>query len=115
MDPNITPLFPRDLYGRLALGIASLLFVPLGSLGAYAFLIRARPKGIIERLAFMATGEMLLAMALFFGCGFIWAVATPQWLERLLAPVANRLLIALALFWLPFCILALWALITGLA
>ena len=115
MDRNISSLFPRDLYGRLSLGIASLFFGPLGAVGAFTFLVRARPKGITERLAFIVVGELFVAMALFFGCGLLWALATPQWLERLLAPVAKRLAIALALFSIPFGIMALWALVMGLA
>jgi len=114
MNPNISPLFPRDLFGRLALGIASLFFVTLGTMGAYTFLVRARPNGIVEKLTFILVGELFVAMALFFGCGLVWAVATPRWLESLLAPVAKRLMIALAVFVIPFGIVALWALMTRL-
>ena len=113
MDPDTSRLFPRDPHGRLALAIASLFFLPLGTIGAYTFLCRAQPKGIMERLTSFALVDLSVSMVLFFGCGLIWALATPRWLERLLICIAKRLVIAMALFMLPFGMMALWALIMG--
>jgi hypothetical protein len=113
MDPDTSRLFPRDLYGRIALAIASLFFLPLGLIGAYTCMFRAQPKGVIERLTCFVVGELFVALVLFFGCGLIWALMTPRWLEHLLGCIAKRLIIALVLFMLPFGIMALWALTMG--
>jgi hypothetical protein len=99
---RMSRLFPRDLYGRLALGIASLLLCPLGTLGAVSCFFGAGPRGLDHWLVRAMAGELCVAFALFFGSGLVWAVATPNWLENLLEPVAKKMAIALFLFWLSF-------------
>jgi hypothetical protein len=111
MNMDNSRLFPRDLYGRIALFISSLFFVPIGFLGAYMFLVKARPRGIIERLLLSAAGNFLMALSLFFLCGFIWAVATPKWLENLLGTATRRLAFAMVVFVVPFAVLVGWALL----
>jgi hypothetical protein len=87
--------------------------MPLGIAGASVFLIRARAQGLFEWLVQKVAGQLFLAMALFFLCGLIWAVAVPRWLEAFLASVSQRLVLALGVFFVPFAILAIWALIVG--
>jgi hypothetical protein len=113
-DMDNSPLFPHDILGRLALLLSSILFVPIGGMGAYMFLVKARPQGWAEWLMIRAAGNLLLALALFFTCGFIWAMTTPRWLENLLQPVARRLVLALAAFAIPFGVMTFWALLNGI-
>jgi hypothetical protein len=104
-------LFPRDLYGRLALGLASLVLFPVGAFGAGALMLGRAPGNVQEWLIFAIAEELFVAWTVFFGCGLIWAVATPRWLENCLESVAKRLSMALALVMVPFGLLVLWTLI----
>ena len=117
MKPEIERLFPRDLYGRIALALASLFFGPFCWLVAFGVLFGSRRGGLpndVPGWLFLAVvEELFLSLALFFACGLVWALASPRWLERLLDAVAWKLVIALGLFLVPFCILAAWALIVG--
>jgi hypothetical protein len=110
LDKRFDSLFPRDLYGRLALGIASVFFFPLSCFIVVAILTRPPPQSLAEWLALAIVGQVFFAMALFFGGGLIWALATPRWLEGFLELAASRLLLALLLFMLPFGCLAIWSL-----
>jgi hypothetical protein len=114
MKSDTSSLFPRDFYGRLALATSALFFVPIGSLGDYMFLVKAKPKGLGERLMIDAAGNLLLALALFFICGLVWAVTTPRWIEDLLGTFTRRLLFALMTFVVPFSVSAIWAIVAEL-
>jgi len=109
MESRLDRLFPRDLYGRLALGIASLFFVPVATFLAFAMLFWARPQGVLGWLIVGTAAELFMALALFFTCGLIWAMATPRWLERFLDSVTEKLAISLLLFILPLASVAVWA------
>src|SRR5689334_8277403 len=102
MNEQTSKLFPRDLYGRIALGIASLVLAPVGAAMFVALLTRPRPRGVTEWLVVAVASELSLALAIFFVCGLVWAVATPKWLEASLERVARRLTVALFLFMVPF-------------
>jgi hypothetical protein len=107
----LSPLFPRDLFGRIGLALASLFFAPLGILGAYLFIVQGHPKGIVAKLTNIVVGELFLTMAFYFICGLVWALATPQWLERILPAVTQKFLLAMIVFIVPFSLLAIWVLI----
>jgi hypothetical protein len=106
-------LFPRDLYGRIALALASLFFGPICGIMAFALLFGARPQGVLVGLFLAVIEELFVALSLFFACGLVWALATPRWLEKLLKPVCTKLVFALGLVIVPLCILAAWALVVG--
>jgi hypothetical protein len=106
-------LFPRDTYGRIALALASLSFGPVCWVLAIALVFGSRPGGVLEWLFLAVVEELFVALALFFACGLVWALATPRWLERLLGVVAKKLALALGLFALPLCMLGAWAVIVG--
>jgi hypothetical protein len=87
VNDRLDPLFPRDLYGRMALALASAFFGPICGVMAFASLFGARPRpwqGVLEWLFLAIAEELFLALFLFFACGLIWALATPRWMERLL-------------------------------
>jgi hypothetical protein len=113
VDDSFDRLFPRDFYGRIALALGSLTLGPVCWFLAIVLLLGGKPDGILGWLVLAVVEELFLALALFFTCGLIWSLATPQWLEPLLAGVAGRLGIALGLFAIPLCILAAVALAGG--
>lgn len=110
---DVSRLFPRDPYGRIALFIASTFFVPVFGSAAYMFLFTAKPHSVAEWVCCKFLGELFAVATLFFLCGFIWALATPHWLERLLESVAKKFILAVALFMVPFGVMAIWALFVG--
>jgi hypothetical protein len=117
MDERLEPLFPRDIYGRMALTLASLTFGPIFWLLAVVVVFGARPGpqvvGWPEWCFLAVVGELSVALALFFACGLVWAIATPRWLEQVLDVVVTKLMMALGLFVLPFLGLCVWAVILG--
>jgi len=107
---NLYRLFPRDLYGRIALALASLFFGPISAVSLYALVFLNRPpQKLLDSLFWIICQELFLALSLFFACGLIWALATPRWLERSLHAVTQKLALALLLFMIPFGLLAFWA------
>jgi hypothetical protein len=80
---------------------------------AVALLFGARPADALEMLFLAFAEELFVALALFFACGLVWALAAPRWLEGLLEGVTRKLALALGLFMVPFTILAVWALVVG--
>ena len=113
MERRLDQLFPRDPYGRIALALASLSFGPVCWVMALALLFGSRPNDVLEWLFLAVVEELFVALALFFACGLVWALATPRWLETLLEVVAKKVAIALGFFALPLSILAVWALVVG--
>jgi len=104
-------VFPRDICGRLALGIASAFLAPIFGFVLFAIALNPDLRRTFEGWLWMAIiEEMVLALFLFFSCGLIWALAMPRWLERCLDSAMRKLTIALMLFWIPYSIVALWSL-----
>lgn len=98
-DDNWDGLFPRDVAGRLGLGLASLFLVTFSGLMLYCLLFRAQPPiAFADRFMLIAVEEFLLGLFLFFLAGLIWAVFTPQWLERFRGSVARKLALGMLLF-----------------
>jgi hypothetical protein len=111
VNDRLDPLFPRDLYGRIALALASAFFGPICGIIAFAPMFGARPRqGVLEGMFLAIVEELFLALFLFFACGLVWALATPRRMERVLEAVTRKLMLALGLFLVPFGILAAWAL-----
>lgn len=106
-------LFPRDLYGRIALALASLFFGPICWIMAIALLFGPRPGDVLDWLFLAVVEELVVALSLFFACALVWALATPRWLKRLLEIVAKKLAVALGLFAMPLLIVGVWAVIVG--
>jgi hypothetical protein len=113
VERKLDQLFPRDLYGHIALALASLCFGPVCWAMAIALLFGSRPGGVPDRLFLTVVEELVVALSLFFACGLVWALATPRRLERLFGAVAKNLAVALGLLALPLGILGAWALIVG--
>jgi uncharacterized membrane protein len=61
----------------------------------------------------VATGDLFIAMALFFATALIWAAATPRWLERLQSAASKRLVFALFAFILAASAIAAWTLLVS--
>jgi hypothetical protein len=113
VERGIDQLFPRDLYGRVALALASLSFGPICWVMAIALLLGSRPDGALEWLFLTVVEELFVALALFFAAGLVWSFAMPRWLEGLLQAIARKLAVAIGLFGVPLCILAACALVVG--
>ncbi len=97
-----TGLFPRDLYGRIASGLAGLCVGPMFAAVFYALVFRPQPSQDWQgRLLGMIGKEASLAFTLFFVCQLIWAVAAPRWLERMETFVLRKLGLAMLLFLIP--------------
>ena len=101
MDRGLEKLFPSDLYGRIALGLASLIFGPMFGIGALA-LFNMRPQGVLDWILVLTAEELLIALSLFFACDLIWALAKPRWMEQFLNVITRKLFIAVLLFMVPF-------------
>lgn len=113
-DDPLDGLFPRDLYGRIALGLASLTLGPAFAVAAVAIAVGRPPGAGFWWWALWAVlGEVFLALTLFFACGLVWALATPRWLERRRRGVVLKLAMALLLGLIPFVAMVVLAALGG--
>jgi hypothetical protein len=96
-------ILPRDLLGRFASLLISLFFAPLTGMMFWmtAFHVKT-PKTWPSMIGKILLEEATLLGCAFFSLLFIWAIATPRWVERLIQWCAGKmvlvLLIAAALF-----------------
>lgn len=92
-DPQLDGLFPRDLFGRLALGLVSLLLAPASGLILFSLVFGpgVKPLAWHDRIALLLLEEFLLGLFLFFSVGLLWAIAAPRWLERWKRPTVLKL------------------------
>ncbi len=112
MDVELDRVFPRDVCGRLALGIASAFFVPLSCFILIAIALNTELHRTVETWIWATlVSELALALLIFFGCGLIWALATPRWLEKFLHGATKKIAVALFLFIMPFSVLGIWSLV----
>jgi len=111
MPRDGSQFFPRDFPDRVVLGTGSSALGAASVVCAWMCFFHTRPKLLGERIFVAASGELLVALSLFFVVGLIWAVATPRWLERFLSLVFGHLVISFLVFLVPFGV----ALICGLA
>ncbi len=106
---------PKSILGRIAFGLVCLPLLAFSGVFLYAFLygifsgrkLWDTLEGLIFHCLF---GAIIEALFLFSLCGLIWAVAAPNWVDRLFQRVVNKLLllwVLLGLLGLPF---VLWAL-----
>jgi hypothetical protein len=94
---SIEQLFPRDLAGRIALAVSSLFFVPVSGFLFYGMIRKPFPANGLDKAFHLIVEELLGALFLFFAVGFIWAIATPRWLEPILRSAETKLSIGLLL------------------
>jgi hypothetical protein len=113
MPRDIREFFPRDLSDRVVFGIGSLSLGSISVICAWMCFFHTRPKLLGERIFLVATGELLLALSLFFDVGLIWLVAMPRSLERFLAIVFGHLMISFLVFLVPFAVAVVWGLVNG--
>jgi len=107
MKRGVDRLFPRSAFGRIVLGLASFFCAPFFCLTAIKFIVvRKWPDDWLGWLYYLLVEELLLALATYFTCGLIWAVAMPRWLEKLKEASAKRLGFAIRLYLWGFCVLA---------
>jgi hypothetical protein len=108
LPPQWEKLFPRDLFGRIALGLVSLLFTPIS--GAFVWVsLFSIGGGNADWWSRLLITEIALAFFVWSVVGLIWAIATPRWLESALPRVALRLMIAIFVGFGAFGITAVWA------
>lgn len=111
MDVRVDRVFPRDICGRIALGVASAFFVPVSGWVLIAIALNTELHRTVETWIWATlVSELAISLLLFFGCGLIWALATPRWLEKFLHGATRKLALALFLFWTPFAVLSIWSL-----
>lgn len=81
-DRNPDGLFPRDLVGRVVLGVCSTLFLPLMAAILFALWFRiSPPQGVLEWVIRLAGTAFAGALAAYFVCGLAWAIAKPRRME----------------------------------
>lgn len=118
-DDRVEKLFPSDVYGRIALALASLFFgtpcwlVAFGILFAHLTGRRPAARGVEQWLVVLIVEELSLSFGLFFACGLLWALAKPHWLRRHLPTVATKLALAMALSMALLGFLVAWVLYVG--
>jgi|GEM_PF-474085 len=108
---NIEKLFPRDVYGRIALDISAMVMLPFSCLLMFSQSPKRIPADLREWIARVLVLEVGPALFLFFGCALIWAVATPRWLEHFLERLKRRLVKALLFLMLQLCFDVVWLLV----
>lgn len=100
-------ILPTDVYGRVALGLLSLGFIPFAGAFVvapwYGLLVnRHVPRGFAEWSVHVAIQEFFITLFLVALSGLIWSVAMPKWLP----PFANRFARKMAILLLiPYIIL----------
>lgn len=110
MDSGTEKLFPRDRLGRVALALVSVVLGPVCGAMAIALVFGERPiPSALGWLLWAILEEIALALALYFACALIWAIATPRWLERRLPGVARTVAIVMALAAAALLSLMIWA------
>lgn len=105
-------LLPRSIPGRVLIGTLSAgisVFTSAicwGALCAYAKWPQAPPQpgGQVEPLLMLFLAQLTAALTLFFVLEVVWAIAAPAWIERILARVIWRIVLAYmllfpAIFW----------------
>jgi hypothetical protein len=112
MNPRKSRIeLPRSILGRITFGTVCLLLVVPSAAFSYAFLFGKGRCDTLEGVVFRWIGDSLCSSLFLFSLfGFIWAVATPNWVDRLFQRAARELILVLCLFCffsLPF---VLWAL-----
>ena len=101
---------PRSGSERLALGVTSLFFgVPFGFMALAVLLTPMPPLGVTFTCVLIVTEELLLATTLVCVLCFVWAVATPPWVEKLFRSAWKKLFVAILLGIVPIVILGVLA------
>ena len=101
---------PWSISERLALGLASLFFgIPFGFAALVVLLTPMPPLGLMFTWVLIVTQELLLATTLVAVLGFVWAVATPLWVEELILYAWKKLFIAILLSFVPLVVLGVHA------
>jgi hypothetical protein len=77
--------------GRLILGFAGLLFVPLTTAGGcFLFFAAPRPQAVWEWVFRIVLDELAVTAMFFFSLGFLWAMSGNRRLKRTLDAVATK-------------------------
>jgi hypothetical protein len=114
MRYDINKFYPRDVYGRIALGIASAVLGTIGGAGLYWYWTHLVPLIQADVAVLLIRGlltEFVLASTLFGACGLLWAVATPHWFEPILGLVTRKFLFVTGIVCLLCCALMIWLMI----
>jgi hypothetical protein len=100
--------------GRLMMGVAGLLFIPIASAGVYSLLyVLQRPQGPVEWGIRILLDQLAISALLFFTVGFLWAISGNRRLKKLLDTVAIKLAWILIPLAIPAFGMAAWVAIFG--
>lgn len=108
-------MLPRDVYGRIALGLMSALFIPISGcvvwwmLRAYLLGPVPTPKTIAEWLVLLFVETFFTSLLAVSTGGLLWAIATPSRIERALGGYVLKLMMATLSFSLVGLAFVLWA------
>ena len=108
-------MLPRDIYGRIALGLLSALFLPLSGcvvwwmLRAYLLGPAPAPKTIEQWLMLLFVETFFTALFAVSAGGLLWAIALPHWIERAISGYVLKLVIATFCFCLVGIVYVFWA------
>jgi hypothetical protein len=73
------------------------------------FLAPMPPLGVVFTCVLIVTKELLLATTVVAALCFVWAIATPPWVERLFRSACKKLFVAILLGTVPIVILTVLA------
>lgn len=100
---------PRALGERVLFGFVSLSIMIIFGFGTLILVLTPMPPlGFLFDLALIATQELCLATTVIGALGFVWALATPSWLERLYRSVMQYLFRAIVFGFIIMWIVGIW-------
>ncbi|MDA1051542.1 MAG: hypothetical protein O3C40_13820 [Planctomycetota bacterium] len=112
---SVVNMLPRDVYGRIALGLLSALFLPLSGCVVW-WMLRASllgpapaPQTAEEWLFLLFVETFFTALFAVSAGGVLWAIATPNWVERAISSYVLKLVFAVFCFCLVGMVLVFWA------
>lgn len=98
---------PKDIPGRLACVLIGVFFGGIGTWSLIALVVLGRGLD-----AYIIYELSLLAAALGWTI-FIWGLAVPKWLERVISRLTAKIVLVVAVLFIPFAIEAICRLIRG--
>jgi len=97
---------PRNISTRLGIAFFA---APLGIFSAFtllAVLLQPKPPpGVFFAAVFLALAELMLAATVVSALAFLWAIATPRWVERVFEAAWKKLLFAILVSLIPAAML----------
>ncbi|MEW6358825.1 MAG: hypothetical protein AB1696_21005 [Planctomycetota bacterium] len=99
---NLSSRLSHDLSDRILIGcFAPVVMLVTGIIVAFAY--TWKPRSVVDKVVDVLLFEAFFAAFCLCGLAFIWAIATPRWIEKLTLDHAARTIVSLVLFGVGLC------------